>query len=431
MKKQILVTAIAMAFGLPLTALAQTVPNPISVKVGTDTNLSISGLFAAGVKFSQVNGNIPGTTQSYQPETRIDDNTSRLIFGGSSDFGDGLKGIFRVESRFFTTDTPATPLYPTGPAVSSYMGWADGDTWVGVAGSWGQVIIGKSTLYYTDTLSLNYLGVGGSGEGYRIWDGNGLGTFNLLSQVGNNTPYAYATLGMNRSNSVIRFDSARMDGVDFSLAYSPNPSGSEPEGGAAGLPGTCTASATNACASGYSTGGTVYGRVRYDKGPIDASLSVLSEKVAGGQYNPEFYAGPLDTQAYRAGVSYTFPEGVRVGLVYDNTSVANGIAVTGGTAQRAVWSVPVSYAWGKNQAYFTYTRAGSTSNISNSGATQMNLGYDYALSKTTFVGVMYTSLSNDANGQYSPFLTGTALGGDGPNMGQSWQQLSFDINYWF
>ena len=419
MKKQILVTAIAMAFGLPLTALAQTVPEPISVKVGTDTAVSISGLFAVGFKDSQVSG----SSKSYQNETRVDDNTSRITFSGVSKFDNGLRGIFRVESRFTTDTRPGTPLAPgqTAVAVNDGTGWADGDTWVGLAGDFGQVIMGKSSLYYADTLNMGYLGVPGAGEGYRVWDGNGLATFNLLSQVANNLG-PIATLGISRSQNVIRYDSPKMSGVDVAVAYTQNPTGDE----------THVASCTpSTCAGTYTDGGTYYARVRYDQGPLNASLSYLNQKIAGGVYNPVAYSGPLNTQAYRAGVGYTLDMGLRVGLVYDHTSIDNGISGTTQAAARDVYSIPVSYAWGKNQAYFTYTQAGATSNLSSSGATQYNMGYDYALSKTTFVGVMWTKLANDTNGRYTPFLTNTALGGTAPGVGESWQQLSFDINYWF
>jgi predicted porin len=164
---------------------------------------------------------------------------------------------------------------------------------------------------------------------------------------------------------------------------------------------------------------------------LNASLSLLNQKQAGGAFNPALYTGPLDTNAYRAGVGYLMPNGLRVGVVYDSTEIVNGISGKAQNAKRDVWSVPVSYAWDKHQAYFTYTTAGSTSNLDASGANQLNLGYDYALSKSAFIGVMYTKLTNDSNGRYSPFLSGTTFGGDTLLKGESSQQISLDINYWF
>jgi predicted porin len=284
------------------------------------------------------------------------------------------------------------------------------------------VVVGKSSLYYSDTLAMPYLGIPGAGEGYRVWDVNGLTTFNLLSQVGNNYG-AIATLGNTRSQNVVRYDSPKFGNMDASVAYTPNASGDEPH------IGSCTAATP--CSSSYSSGATLYGRIRYNDGPLNASFSVLSQKVAGGIYTAAAYSGPLNTTAYRAGVAYTLPMGLRAGLVYDSTEIENGIGGTTQSAKRDVLSVPVSFAWDKHQIHATYTRAGSTSNIDSSGATQLNLGYDYALSRTTFIGAYYTRLTNDSNGRYTPFLTGTSFGGDAPAKGEGWNQLSFDVNYWF
>ena len=424
MKKTTISTAVLAALALPLAVhAADSMPTPLSVTVGTDTQLTLSGLLAAGVKLSTVTD----TTRPVQTLTRVDDNTSRFTIGGRSDFGGGLRGVFRIESRFTTDDRPGTALVPGSTVnVGSASGWADGDTWVGLAGDFGQIVVGKSTLYYADTLALPYFGINGAGESYRAWDGNGLATFNLLSQVGT-AAGPVATMGITRAQNVIRYDSPALGKFNASFAYSPNSAGDEPH------INSCTAAVGCTPGSNYATGQTVYGRLTYNDGPLTASASLLNQQVAGGFYNPLTNAGPANTNAYRLGVGYTMSNGWRFGAVYDNTSVANAVGgPTGGlSAQRGVISLPVSYAWDKHQVYFTYTSAGATSNIDSSGATQYNLGYDYALSKSTFLGVFYTRLKNDTNGTYSPFLAGTSLGGDAVGKGEGSQQLSVDINYWF
>ena len=428
MKMTSISAAVLLAIAAPLAAQAADAPTPMTVTVGTDTTLTLTGLLAAGVKSSTVTD----TTRSMQTLTRIDDNTSRFTVAGKSNFGDGLRGVFRVESRFTTDTRPGTALVPGSTSnVAGATGWADGDTWVGLAGDFGQVVIGKSSLYYADTLALPYFGVNGAGESYRAWDGNGLATFNLLSHVGT-AGSAIATMGITRAQNVIRYDSPKFGKLDATIAYSPNSAGDEPHYT------SCTGNTganTNGCAAGsnYATGQTMYARMTYNDGPLTGSLSLLNQQVAGGFYNPAATAGPTNTNAYRLGLGYTLGNGLRVGVVYDNTSIANAVGgATGGlAAQRSVVSVPLSYAWNKHQAYFTYTVAGATSNIDSSGATQLNLGYDYALSKSTFLGVFYTRLKNDTNGTYSPFLAGTSLGGDAVGKGEGSQQHSVDINYWF
>jgi predicted porin len=424
MNKTSVVMAVSLAFALPFAAHANEASEPSSVKVGTDTTVTLSGLFAVGLKQSSVTN----STRAVRAETRVDDNTSRFIISGKTDLGDGLRAIFRIESRFTADSRPGT-TYAGSTSVNGVTGWADGDTWVGLGNGWGQVVFGKATLYYTDTISLPYFGQPAPGEGYRAWDANGLSTFNLLSSVGTNVGPIFTT-GNTRSQNVIRYDSPKFyDGFDASLAYTKNASGGEV------LYATCnptTPTPTATCSSSYTAGDTVYGRMRYNNGPLTASISVLNQRPQGGLYNSTVYNGPLNTRAYRAGVAYTLPMDLKLGVVYDNTSIDNGVSGTTLQAKRGVWEIPLSYNWGKHAAYLTYTLAGATSNIDSSGAKQLTLGYDYALSKTTFLGVYYTQLKNDTKGFYSPFLTSSSFGGDGvAKAGEGWRQISTDMNFWF
>lgn len=408
MQKKILVLALALACGAPLASQA------VDFKVGASTNLSISGLVAVGLK----EGEVTNTTRAVKNETRVDDNTSRLVFSGNTDLGNGLKAIFRIESRYTNDARPSTPLAPgSTTAVGTGTGWADGDTWGGLSGPFGNIVFGKSVLYYTDTLQATAVGLKGAGETYRIWDANGLGIYNILGEVGTKGGN-FTTLGLTRAQNVIRWDSPAMNGLDASLAYSKNPNGDENHFGCTG------------CAVDYESGGTWYGRVRYNNDHLSASLSLLSSKVQGAAVTAP-YLGPLDKTAYRVGVAYTFDSGLRFGAVYDNTKVKNGIPGVAADAKRGAYSLPVSYAWGPHAVYLTYSRANDTSGLAGSGAKQVNAGYDFMFAKNTYLGVYYTKFKNDTNGGYSPYLTNTALGGTGPRPGEGFRQVSLDLNYWF
>src|SRR5450759_4834513 len=85
----VLATAIAVASSPP--AWAQ------GFQVGSATNVSISGLLAVGLKSSEVSNTArPGIAA----ETRLDDNTSRVIISSTSKIMEGWNVIFRIESRF-------------------------------------------------------------------------------------------------------------------------------------------------------------------------------------------------------------------------------------------------------------------------------------------------------------------------------------------
>lgn len=409
MQKKVLPLALALLCGAPLAAHA------VDFKVGSSTNLSISGLVAVGLKDAEVTD----TTRDVKNETRVDDNTSRIIFSGNTDLGQGLKAVFRIESRYTNDTRPSTPLVPgsTTATISTGTGWADGDTWGGLQGAFGTIVFGKSALYYTDTMQATAVGLKGAGETYRIWDVNGLAIYNILGEVGTKGAN-FQTLGLTRSQNVIRWDSPAMNGLDASVAYSKNPSGDENKFGCAG------------CAADYESGGTWYGRVRYNNGPLSASLSVLNSKVQGSVVTAP-YLGPLDKTAYRVGAAYTFDSGFRIGAVYDNTKVDNGIPGTTSEAKRGAYSIPLSYNFGNHAVYATYSRANDTSGLADSGAKQINLGWDYMFAKNTYVGLFYTHFKNDANGGYAPYLTNTALGATSPKPGEGFRQLSLDLNYWF
>jgi len=407
MQKKILPLALALACA-PLASHA------VDFKVGSSTNLSISGLVAVGVK----EGEVTNTTRAVKQETRVDDNTSRLIFSGNTELGNGLKAIFRIESRYTNDTRPSTPLAPgSATTVGTGTGWADGDTWGGISGAFGNLVFGKSVLYYTDSMQVSAVGLKGSGESYRIWDANGLGIYNILSEVGTKGGN-FTTLGLTRAQNVIRWDSPAVSGLDASVAYSKNPNGDENHFGCTG------------CAADYESGGTWYGRLRYNNGPLSASFSVLNSKVQGAAVTAP-YVGPLDKTAYRIGAAYTFDSGLRVAAVYDNTKVKNGIPGVAADARRGAYSLPVSYNWGPHAVYLTYSRANDTSGLADSGAKQLNAGYDYMFAKNTYVGVYFTKFKNDANGGYAPYLTNSALGATSPRPGEGFRQLSLDLNYWF
>ncbi len=455
MKLRLVVFAVIAAFALAASVpawaqAAAPAPTPtpapayapapaLGFYVGSFTNVSISGLLAVGLKESQVTNTArPGLNS----ETRLDDNTSRLIISSTSKIANGWNVIFRVESRFQADVRPVDPAFNNNVLVgtqsihnSDITGWADGDTWGGISSPYGSIVFGKSTVYYGDTINVGYLGLpAGPGETQRIWDANGLGTFNILDQVTptNKAGVAYAstfTLGNTRSRNVVRYNSVNYDGFDFQLAWSKNFSGDELHYVAPGTAGY---------ARSYTNGDGWYALARYNKGPLSIQASVVDQAILGGVYTPAAQAGPPDLLAYRAGASYTLPIGLRLGVVYDHTQYDNSAfsssasTVADTAAKRDAWLFPLSYAIGPHAFYVTYGIAGNTTSQADTGATQLNVGYDYALTKRAFLGLWYTSIKNDANAHFTPFLAGYSLGPTTNSVtGENWWQLGLNLNYWF
>ncbi|HTS01330.1 MAG TPA: porin, partial [Thermoanaerobaculia bacterium] len=146
--------AVAVAAGVPARAqtpaAAAPAPTPapayapapaLGFYVGSFTNVSISGLLAVGLKESEVtNTSRPGMSS----ETRLDDNTSRLIIASTSKIANGWNVIFRIESRFQADVRPVDPAYNNNNLIGTatyhtgdVTGWADGDTWGGISSPYG------------------------------------------------------------------------------------------------------------------------------------------------------------------------------------------------------------------------------------------------------------------------------------------------------
>jgi len=433
--------AIAAAIAMAATVLpAQVTP----IAVTGNTNITISGLLAVGVKDSRISQGNAATDRQLPSEYHVDDNTSRLVISSTSKITDGWNVIFRVESRFTANVRPGDsilPSYPSPPggappaglAVNDGSGWADGDTWGGVSSPYGTIVAGKSTLYYTDTISAGYLapGLEAPGESQRIWDASGMATFNVLSTymtgsynpaTGVFSPTTRNILGNTRSRNVVRYDSPtfKVDPesmLNFSLAYSKNPAGSTPMAGIATVGST------------YDIGNTIYAKVAYIGHGFTALGSYLDQKMAGVPAN----AANTELKAYRLGASYKF-QGFKFGLVFDNTDQINGINTAGmlSDAKRTSYLIPLSYSWDKHGVYFNYSKAGNTSSYANTGMTQYNLIYDYALTSRAFVGVYYTNVKNDSQAYYQPFLTGySPFGGSFILPGEAWKQVGINLNYNF
>ena len=449
---------IKLAIIAAATLVPTILPAQTAIPVTAATNVTISGLLAVGVKQSTYSPT--GGAASFS-DNYMGDNTSRLTIMSTSKIADGWNVIFRLGCRFEATYGPGTNILPqwpyqpvnlgtktgtntalqSGASTGSFYGsLGEDDTWGGIQSPYGTVTFGKSTIWITDSVDMNYLGVPSAGENYRIWDANGLAVFNILDTV-QTTGGAANTLNITRSQGVLQYISPKFNDIQAQVAWSKNPYNSALQNG----------NATNGL--NYENGDTLYGKIQYNSGPVSAFLSLLKIKAQGGPGGPDayvnigtdaapvYYGVPLLTppfgtpnvEAYRIGVSYR-AMGFKAGVVVDHTS--NVLTLNGPSQARLAYSIPLSYMWDKHGVYLTYSNAGNMSlggkSMDNTGATQLNLVYDYALTSRAFIGVFFTSISNNNNAEYGPFLNGTNLGPSAtPGMGFTWHQLGLNMNYWF
>lgn len=384
------------------------------------TNVTIGGVIQADLKSYKVGGisaaNAAAGRQGNN-ELRVDDDyTSRFWLTGSEDLGGGNSAIFYVENRF---NTDVNNVSGDG------NGLGNGNTYLGLKGAWGQVTVGKHTMMSGEGAAVEY-GI----NGIQALPSSSLATNTILNYVGNQA------ITTSRVNNSILYQTPKFSG--FSAAFGLSTSNAGNEGNlnctgngltalvsgngqnAAGTAASTTASTTcptlvTAAAGNqatYNDGRAYFLKGNYTNGPVYINLAYWDNQIEGRPVTVA--AGTADQQQIRLSGSYAFPFGLKVGLQYDRATlkdVGRTAVVAGVDRRRTAWELPVSYSFGPNTILFSYTKANDFSDLANSGAKLWTLGYDYAFSKRTNVGVFFSKLSNDAAGLYQPYKVNTSQNG--------------------
>ena len=325
-------TLIAVAIAAAVPALAQ-----------AQSSVTLSGIVKAGLNSYKLSngaaGNGSGLTMS--------DGSSRFIIAGSEDLGGGLRATFQWDNRL-------RPDEGTGTIGS-------GNSWVGLAGGFGQLRVGRLDQHRSTALAhsaisvLSYVGVGGN-----------------------------AIANASRTPNLVRWDSTNMGGFTAGFGYSTAYQGAEGGVGAAGK------------------GAAMAANLGYAKGPLSAGISywdAKDEPKANGQKSTRLWG------------SYTFGA-FTAGLTWDQSATSTGLTTAKAETKRNAFAIPLKASVGPGTLMFTYIQASDTktngATTANTGAKMMSVGYDYPLSKRTSVGVSYANLNNEAGASYQLF-TGAAL----------------------
>jgi predicted porin len=352
MQKKLLALAVAGVLAAPAVAMAQSA-------------VTISGIFKVGID----NYKISNTTTPPRPaganlsETRITDNSSRIIFGITEDIGGGMAAIAQLDMRFQPD---------TGQLA------ATGNTWVGLRGSsWGTVTLGRHDLHYgkqPDDIATKAGALMASAVGVMDYTYNGV-----------------AIAGATRTNNVLRYDSPNWSGFAFTAAYSANPTGAEADLNSTVRKGNAWNFNPSYVASNFGVG-----------------WSYWNQKADG--------AGAATDQKSNVFYGYYTVSGFKVGAAVNKSKVQSDAGVM--FADRTNWTIPVSWTSGPHNIYAHYTKAGKDKAAAISDGTDAKLyalAYVYDLSKRTSVGLTYAKLDNGSRAAYNFFTNGsvTATGGFG------------------
>jgi predicted porin len=363
------------------------------------TTVSIGGVIQANIK----NYKISNTTRAAKNELRVDDDyTTRFWLTGTEDLGGGLKALFYIENRLNAdVSTPA----------ATANGLGNGDTYVGLRGNWGQVTLGKHSWMNPQGLVTEFV----SASGNLVAMPTSMTTANsLMNQAG-------GYLDITRRVNSVTYRSPVFNGFNGVLGVSAASAGNE---------GVINGS------SNYNDGREYYLQGGYNNGPLSVSLAYRDFTAEGRP------ATGIDEQQLRFSGSYKFGS-FKAGVLLDRAARED---VGGGKSSRTGWAIPVSYIVGNSTILASFGKAGDLSVGSNNmrtvtgavantgndtGAKMWTLGYDYALSKRTNVGVYYSRLDNDARGQYVPVFAGTSLTGSPTLAGETASTFALGIKHTF
>ena len=425
MQKKIIALAVA---GLSTAAFAQTNVTIYGVAdvSGQGTNMSSSTARAEST------GKVPAGGAF-----NLKSNSSLLGFKGTEDLGNGLKGLFQIETNVNMTGSSSGPTFNGGNAFTSMR-----DSYVGLQSKFGTVLGGYLSTPFRSTIASFDVMPGAAGDG-RI--DNLMGKIRMSGQA---LGFGTSSTGFVQADSTIRatalaYALPTMYGFNGSIAYT----GSANNGGsnqttvamtssavattATSVTASSLTSQTTAPAQGalsMNLGWTGYGvniAGAFQQAKVNDTLSVatgVKDTYAGITGTvPVTVSGNSSLQGYTSylvGASYTGVPGLKVAAVYNRNTVGlnGGAAIPGGGSAKgsnnAFW-VGASYRFGNNEPRLSYANVSNTSGLSNNGynaqdgATQWTANWGYYLSKRTQVYGLVSGIKNNANANYN-FAAGSS-----------------------
>jgi predicted porin len=327
MQKKIIALAIAAAFSAPAFA-----------------DVTVYG--QAHLAYDQTTGssNVAGATVN---GGKIAPGASRLGFKGSEDLGDGLTALFQYETAVTLGTGGGTALLGS-----------ERDTYLGLAGGFGAVLVGRLAAANQYANDANFFG-------------------GKVGDLGNFT--AAGNAAGSRVNNAIAYQTPKFGDFQGLVAYVPN----TPE--SLGL-----AQTTANKASSYTLRGS------YAANGVNAGLSYQNLSATSVAPSNKIFSlgGTYDLGAGKIGLQYVNDK--NIGLVLG--------------ADRSTWALGGSYKVSDRSTIAAqYASAGNVSGTVNTGAKGFTVGYDYSLSKRTSIYAAYATVTNDVAANFS--ATGYAHGG--------------------
>jgi len=347
MNKKLLGAAIAGALLAPPVAFAQ-------------SSVTISGAIRASIdnlKFNQ-----PAATRTTRSESRLNDESSSIIFNVREDLGGGMSAVVKVDLK---------------PNLDSGAIAATGESYIGLSSKTsGRFTAGRHNFHWFKA----------PWDGYALGGARDHAPSSLIDFAGAG---AVAIANATRTANSLMWSSPRWGGFAMDLGYSFNPLG------ATATEADLTAGNTARKGRGWMLNPTFSGAnwhiaYSYWSGKGDAPTAALA---SADQRSDSLYG------------FYTWG-GFKLGAIWNKSKLKTAVGPTAGAtvSDRTAWSIPVRYTWGSHNIIAHYTKArDDKATAAQDGAKMWSLMYAYALSKRTYVSAAYGKLTNDAGAAYSFF----------------------------
>jgi predicted porin len=442
LQKKLIALAIA---GLSGAAFAQSNVTIYGVMDATYDNVSATGASSNTNSIGGYVPNAPGYTGNLASRGRTTFNSSYIGFKGVEPLGNGLAVAFQIETGI--GENPGTSFGgpSTGNSGTGVYGWANRDTYVGLAGPFGTLAAGNLTgptrgLGAAMDVNSGATGIGNNGALLgKLGGGSGAGLFD-----------------QRIANAIAYISPAFLGGFTGVIGYLPNEN--------RGLDTNLSTTAPTANTSGWTLGLT------FANGPFYVAGSWTKVKDANANdhgsglgYNQPFFTSyvglgalPID-DATDARLAFKWDFGMgTIGVMWDQTKASiNHTLAGGGDVKQTVWYIPLTVKLGNGTLIAQYGHAnnmsidgtlgtfvsGATAGVGGTdfSARHYEIGYEYAMSKRTTLKALYSKIDNKKDATYD-FLYGvaapntTAFGGGAANSvapGADPQGISLGIRHSF
>jgi predicted porin len=347
MQKKLLALAVAGALA-PAAVMAQS-----SVQIYGRANLSFDNWRATGAA--------AGSAFDFKSRNRIVDSGSRVGFRVNEDLGGGMRAFVVIESGV-NIDTGAT-TGQSGAANASTGTWATRDSYVGVGGGWGDVRMGRQSIWWANGA------ISQTGANYINTAVDGL----INSRSGLAIPVA-------RQSNTLSYNSPTVGGFNATLSYSPT---------------------SEAAVAGAETNGRVTGITgRYTTGALRAQVDYAQNRGA-----TPIVPGPrTKNSALKMGIGWAYAPGAQISYIHARYKNENAISLFGaGREDRrgnnnllnwehmfGQWQLLAQYFWSPKLK-------GLNVDPGQTRTKGLTLATKYYLSKRTGVYASLSQVRNDTN----------------------------------